>query len=277
MDLGTRLKQARLEAGLSQRQLCGEEITRNMLSQIENGSARPSMDTLRYLAARLEKPMGFFLEEEAVTSPNREVMEKARQATTAQALEILKDYRENDPVYDRERWLIEAAACLAEAKNALAQGKPGYCATLLEQCALAGAKTPYYNLESQRLFLCYQAGALSGEGLWNALGPDTQTLLQLCRAAISAQMWEKAEGLLLLASDRPPKWHQYMGKCCMARQDYNAAIHHLTQAEDCQELYRDLELCYSQLEDYKQAYFYACKQKHLSPIDYDLSSFYHYM
>ena len=32
MELGEKLKQARLEAGLSQRQLCGEEITRNMLS-----------------------------------------------------------------------------------------------------------------------------------------------------------------------------------------------------------------------------------------------------
>jgi transcriptional regulator with XRE-family HTH domain len=53
MELGQRLRQARLEAGLSQRQLCGDTITRNMLSLIENGSARPSMDTLRCLAARL--------------------------------------------------------------------------------------------------------------------------------------------------------------------------------------------------------------------------------
>ena len=57
MELGKRLKAARLEAGLSQRQLCGEVITRNMLSQIENGAARPSMDTLLYLADRLGKPM----------------------------------------------------------------------------------------------------------------------------------------------------------------------------------------------------------------------------
>lgn len=34
MELGQRLKQARLEAGMSQRQLCGDVITRNMLSQI---------------------------------------------------------------------------------------------------------------------------------------------------------------------------------------------------------------------------------------------------
>ena len=51
MELGEKLRKARLEAGLSQRQLCGEEITRNMLSLIENGSAKPSMKTLQYLAA----------------------------------------------------------------------------------------------------------------------------------------------------------------------------------------------------------------------------------
>ena len=39
--LGQRIRQARQEAGLSQRQLCGETITRNMLSQIESGKARP--------------------------------------------------------------------------------------------------------------------------------------------------------------------------------------------------------------------------------------------
>ena len=77
MELGSLLKQARLEAGLSQRQLCGEEITRNMLSRIENGSARPSMGTLRYLAARLGKPVSFFLGEAAV-SPNGACLTRAR-------------------------------------------------------------------------------------------------------------------------------------------------------------------------------------------------------
>ena len=34
MSLGEKLRQARMESGLSQRQLCGDEITRNMLSQM---------------------------------------------------------------------------------------------------------------------------------------------------------------------------------------------------------------------------------------------------
>ena len=46
MTIGEKIRLARQEAGLSQRQLCGQQVTRNMLSQIENGSARPSVDTL---------------------------------------------------------------------------------------------------------------------------------------------------------------------------------------------------------------------------------------
>ena len=69
MELGKRIFQARLEAGMSQRQLCGDTVTRNMLSLIENGSAQPSMDTLRIFAQRLGKPMSFFLQLQCVKLP----------------------------------------------------------------------------------------------------------------------------------------------------------------------------------------------------------------
>ena len=110
MTLGEKIKQARLEAGLSQRQLCGEEVTRNMLSQIENGAARPSMDTLSYFAARLGKSVSYFLEESAVCSPNQELMARARRATLAgdgaKAVEILEDYRRPDEIFDTEFELL---------------------------------------------------------------------------------------------------------------------------------------------------------------------------
>ena len=83
MELGEKLLRARQEAGLSQRQLCGDVITRNMLSQIEHGTARPSMDTLRYLASRLGKPVSFFLGEDVVVSANQPLMVQARAAWQA--------------------------------------------------------------------------------------------------------------------------------------------------------------------------------------------------
>ena len=117
MELGQLLKQARLESGLSQRQLCGEKITRNMLSQIENGSAKPSMDTLRYLAQRLEKPVSWFLEEEGAVSPNAQVMAAARETFRQGAAEEcrrhLAAYREPDTLFDPEYRLLQALTLLA--------------------------------------------------------------------------------------------------------------------------------------------------------------------
>ena len=63
MTIGEKLRGARLDAGLSQRQLCEGLVTRNMLSQIENGSAKPSLSTLQALAQRLGKPVQYFLED----------------------------------------------------------------------------------------------------------------------------------------------------------------------------------------------------------------------
>ena len=95
MELSQLLKQARLDAGLSQKALCGDRITRNMLSQIENGSAHPSMDTLRYLAGRLGKPVSYFLEEQTVTSPNQALMQQLRQATPEEVLTLLPQYQQH--------------------------------------------------------------------------------------------------------------------------------------------------------------------------------------
>ena len=143
MELGTRLKEARLEQGLSQRQLCGEEITRNMLSQIENGSARPSMDTLRYLAARLGKPVSFFLEEETVSSPNQDVMARAREAHRLGdghlVLAMLEDYQGHDPLFDEEAGLLRLTALLKEAEKALGEGKRPYALSLLDQAEIGRA------------------------------------------------------------------------------------------------------------------------------------------
>ena len=146
MELGQKLRQARLDAGLSQRELCGEVITRNMLSQIENGSARPSMQTLQYLAQRLGKPMGYFLEAQAVTSPNQARMAQARQAWQdgdwAGVLRTLETYRLPDPVFDPERWLLETRAALELARQAIAQGKNAYAEALLARAERSAAQTP---------------------------------------------------------------------------------------------------------------------------------------
>lgn len=61
MRLGEKIKTARLKLKLTQSDLVGDKITRNMLSAIESGKATPSLDTLEYLAERLDLPLPFLL------------------------------------------------------------------------------------------------------------------------------------------------------------------------------------------------------------------------
>lgn len=61
MTIGEKIKHYRLRQGLTQAQLAGDFITRNMLSQIENGSANPSLATIEYLTKKLSLPDGFLL------------------------------------------------------------------------------------------------------------------------------------------------------------------------------------------------------------------------
>ena len=61
MTLGQKIREARQSKGMTQKELVGDYITRNMLSKIENDSASPSVRTLEYLAGALGFPTGYFL------------------------------------------------------------------------------------------------------------------------------------------------------------------------------------------------------------------------
>ncbi|MGN4611080.1 helix-turn-helix domain-containing protein [Bacillus cereus group sp. MYBK71-2] len=62
--LGEKIKALRKEKKLTQTELAGAELTKSMLSQIENGKATPSMKTLQYIAEKLECEPSFLLEED---------------------------------------------------------------------------------------------------------------------------------------------------------------------------------------------------------------------
>ena len=58
--IGERIRQLRIRRGMTQKELVGEQMTRNMLSLIENGSALPSLASLAYLAEMLGVPVDYF-------------------------------------------------------------------------------------------------------------------------------------------------------------------------------------------------------------------------
>lgn len=56
-ERGKRIKEARIAKKMTQSEVVGNFITRNMLSQIESGVATPSVKTLEYLADVLDIPV----------------------------------------------------------------------------------------------------------------------------------------------------------------------------------------------------------------------------
>ena len=64
LTLGQKIRQARLELRLTQEEVAGDFITRNMLSKIEHDVTTPSLKTIQHLARRLNKPISYFLNNE---------------------------------------------------------------------------------------------------------------------------------------------------------------------------------------------------------------------
>ncbi len=268
MTLGEKIRQARLEAGLSQRQLCGEEVTRNMLSQIENGAAKPSMTTLSYFAARLGKTVSYFLEEDAVCSPNQDVMARARAAVLADdgqsAAELLEKYRSPDPVFDTEYQLLCRLAALAAAKAALQNGQTLYAAQLLEE---QGEFTDGYcpeSLERERLLLLSRARPQQRREICEKLPSIDEELRLRAWDALDRGDLDRAVALLEACGEQGvPQWNYLRGEVYLAQGQAAAAAgcYHAAEAALPEKCAPRLERCYRELGDFKQAYYYACRQR----------------
>lgn len=256
MNLGEKIRQARQEAGLSQRQACGEFMTRNMLSLIENGSARPSMATLQYLSQVLGKPMSWFLEETTVTSPNQALMAQARtlwDQGQAEALgELLQSYCAPDPVFDREAALLRYLAGLSLAEKALAENRAPYARSLLEAC---DNEIGAYITEPLRLKRL-QLGQLAGEAV-GGLPLDGYLYSEASRETDP----KRAVCLVGAMRVRDPKAELLLGKSLLALKRYAQALPHLQKADALPEAWPALELCHKELGDYQKAYEYAVKQR----------------
>ncbi len=257
MDLGSRIKAARIAAGLSQRQLCGEHITRNMLSQIENGSAHPSMKTLGYLAEKLGKPVSYFLDEQAALLPNQQPMAEARGALALGDLEkmrrALDAVREPDEQVYEEKLLLEYYWHFYRARQALAEGMKPYGIKLLyEALELNGLY-----ITKQLRYRCRVMLAMAGEQI--SLESDEEGLL--ARAQQCHDPIRRLEILAAAEERENPRWLLLQAQALFDTKRYEEAAGLYSCVPPCREVYEKLEICYRELGDYKQAYEYACKQR----------------
>ena len=239
MTMGQRILQARLAAGLSQRVLAGEDITRIMLSSLEHDAASPSIATLQYLARRLGRPVGYFLGEDT----SSEGVAAFEAGAWRQSLELM--------TRSERRWL-EPLALLREAEQALGSGRIPYARQLLER--LEGMSSPLFGPELRRKAAMVRCRC----GLSTDI-PEDNALIIKAERALAETRWEDAQRYLLARDQRDARWHHLMGQCRFQAADYSAAKDHYHQCEDSFDVRQQLEICYRELEDFRMAYFYAKK------------------
>ena len=169
-------------------------------------------------------------------------------------LAMLEDYRGRDPLFDEEAGLLGMTALLAQGEKALEEGKRPYAQSLLEQAEQV--KTMYApQLERRRRVL---AAKITGDPA--KLPSIDEELLLRAEAAEP----ERAAALLDGAEDQgSARWNLLRGRAHLAMGEFQNAARCLHRAEETypQETANLLENCYRELEDYRMAYFYACKQR----------------
>ena len=149
MDIGKKIKKLRTEKLMTQSELTGGEITRNMLSRIENGAALPSLGTVIYLASKLGVPAGYLLSEgeEEFIYHKTSVMKNIRRAYIDKHFEICRDmclteFEEFDG-FDDELELILTDCCIGIAEESIRIGQLRKACIFLDEAVIHSRNTMF--------------------------------------------------------------------------------------------------------------------------------------
>ena len=145
-SLGKKIKDRRKSLKMTQHELCGDYITRNMLSRIETGVAHPSLDTLIFIAERLKMPIEYFVATEKKSEAQyrriETITEIRRLYSTGQYHRCI-DLAESAESDDDEISFIIAEACYMIAKDNLKASRLRTAADFLRKCMEAVSKCSY--------------------------------------------------------------------------------------------------------------------------------------
>lgn len=159
IELGKLIKEARLAKKMTQSEVVGDFITRNMLSQIESGTAIPSIKTLEYLSQKLDISIQML----SKTQSDASASSSGKSPDNAMLFRLLKEakhlYQSGD-YQNAVHWIkpnlnssflffdefcaIYAMSCLALAREK-AEAQPDKARTLAKEAAKYAEKGIYAN------------------------------------------------------------------------------------------------------------------------------------
>ena len=285
MTLGQKIKQARIVKGLTQKELVGNHITRNMLSKIENDSATPSVRTLEYLAGRLGLSASYLMSDLTLsdgTSPDGldEMRSAYREGRFDDCISLLENSHTSGTT--DEGYLLRALADLSAARNAINNMDYQKAKEYADSADYYNKQGLYYSAEidaEMSLILAECANVLAPEEFEENANEFRRAVnsisfadrFELAKAenlccAGDAAAAEKILAGIPESSDKSlaAKKLYLNGVVAMLKKDWENAKMLLLSAEEAglktSALYSSLETCFKELEDYKMAYHYAVIQ-----------------
>lgn len=288
MTLGQKIKAARLERGMTQKQVVGDYITRNMLSKIENDSATPSVRTLEYLARALGLPASYFLAETKYSDgSSADGLDDMRAAFKSGDYRLCLQLLEERPVpaTTDEGYLLFARASAALARQCFLSGDVTAAKEHADSADYYNREGLYYSaaLDAEMSLLLCECSLLVSDEDFETNAKEFlraaadmpymgRFLLDKASFLISQGQLDQAEALIeqeaCTAPVHAPLRAYVQGRLSRARGDYQGAVSILQRAEEqagenkplLHAIYSELEHCYRELSDFKMAYHYAAKQ-----------------
>ncbi len=278
MQIGEKIKALRQSKLMTQSELAGNQITRNMLSSIEHGTALPSLPTALYLAERLGVPVGYLFAAEGDEPAYRKMTAIAniRRAFAAEdwsgTLSLLNAC---DAGQDDELSLIRARCEYGIARRELIGGRLRVAAAALDRAVLASTETVYdtdwlrrrvavYFRYLSRISATLTSDVLdadeieSAEDCGDELADYIVSLEKLEQADVAkafsarypaSSFAARLAALQLMGEERYPE-AQHSLEVLLSREE-------LTFGVLLYEVFGDLEICYRKNDDYKRAYEFS--------------------
>ncbi len=285
MQIGEKIKTLRMHKMMTQKQLAGDQITRNMLSRIEHGVARPSLETVLYLAGRLNVPAGFLLAEEEDDFLYRKMnsIGNIRHAFARGDYRSCRDTCESLFGSDCTDDEISMILCVCTAQIAMEEMDAGHlhAAVRSMDAALRYANATVYDTRTREAEI---AVCLARLGTFSPMlasdmsdGQDPECFRAYasgnaaCRYFFAVSDLEAGREAFLRAyleteEDSFLYPLHLRARLCMNDADYAGALQYLKKILDAERvppqilLYYtvcDMEICCRETEDYKGAYEYA--------------------
>mgnify|MGYP003324675490 CR=1 FL=1 len=279
MSLGSRILQARTACGMSQRALAGDQITRNMLSQLEHDQSLPSLSTLQYLAGKLGVSVSWLLEESAgeredLLLPARSLF---RSGDPAGCLQFLQEQE----AAGEEAVLLKILCAEQLARRAMEQEQTTQArelaGTVLELAAGCLYPTRQQVVSAWDILarLGEEAEEASYRKAYLQRPQSVRYHLTMARLQLQREHIQAAEKEIWSIADLPEEDRaEYLilrGRIALKKEQFENAELYLRQAEGAgtlpkillRELYEAMEICCRETEDYKNAYLYTAKQREL--------------